>query len=109
MNISLDQLQRGVTLFIEQELAPKASGFKKFALYFAMPVVSSKIATLAQQASQLYPDLFVDDPPGANFIKLDTLYNHAKTAIAHTGSFEYMGIIFTEADVDTLYSCVKRA
>jgi hypothetical protein len=42
-----------------------------------------------------------------HFINVDALYNYAKDAIQKSGQFETMGIIFTENDIDKLYSIIR--
>ena len=43
MYVNTQQIQIGVTNFIENEIAKKAVGANKFMVYFAMPIINKKI------------------------------------------------------------------
>ena len=43
MFVNTEQIQIGVTNFIEQEIAAKAVGFQKFATYFVLPKINKVI------------------------------------------------------------------
>ena len=106
MNISIRQFQKGVVNYIEQEIASKAVGLRKFMVYFIIPSINDKIPDLLTKfkSNDIFNNYFVDD----NTINLDEMYNSAKTAIRQTGQIEYLGILFNETDVDKLYSYIKN-
>lgn len=106
MNISIRQFQSGIVNYIEQEIASKAVGIKKFMVYFIVPNLYDKIPVLLNKLkdNDMFKDYFVDE----NTINLDQIYNSAKTAIRKTGQIEYSGILFNETDIDKLYTYIKN-
>lgn len=106
MNVSIRQFQTGIVNYIEQEIASKAVGIKKFMVYFVIPNLYDKIPELLNKLkdNDMFKDYFVDD----NMINIDQLYNSAKIAIRKTGQIEYSGILFNETDIDKLYSYIKN-
>lgn len=103
MLVSVEQIQRGVRAYVEREIATQAVGFKKFAVYFIMPQLDKYTADYLNKFKTLLPDMF----DSAGLVNLHTVYDYAKSAIKQTGSFELMGIIFNETDVDKLYSYIN--
>lgn len=103
MIVNLEQIQAGVVKFIEAEIASKATGFKKFGIYFMLPTIQKKVVDYLQNIKEFMPDLFDEN----SNVKLDKFYNNAKSAIQKSGQFEYMGIIFNENDVDKLFASIK--
>jgi hypothetical protein len=103
MYVNLEQIQNGITQFIDREIAQKATGFKKFGIYFMLPTIKKTVANYISQFKAFIPDLF--DENGR--VMLDDAYNYAKSAIQKSGQFEFMGVIFNETDVDKLYSYIK--
>jgi hypothetical protein len=106
MLVTAQQIQTGVINYVEQEIAQKAVGVKKFTVYFIMPQLSTKVLTLinAAQADDMLKVFFSDN----GNIDLDALYQAAKTAITKSGQIEYAGIIFNETDIDKLYTYIKN-
>lgn len=105
MYVSIQQIQNGVINYVEQEIASKAVGIKKFMVYFIIPNINDKIPELLNKVknNDVFKSYFTDD----NMIDLDQLYNSAKSAIRKTGQIEYSGILFNETDIDKLYSYIK--
>ena len=104
MVASIEQVQRGVRAYVEREIATQAVGFKKFAVYFILPQLDKYTSDYLNKLHNLMPDMF--DSTTGN-VRLDALYNNAKSAVRQTGSFEFMGIIFNETDVDKLYNYIN--
>ena len=104
MNVTIQQLQLGISRFVENEIAKKATGFKKFAIYFIIPQIANKVSELVKSDNIMIKS-FLDE---SGNIKLDSLYNMAKEAIHKSGQFELYGIIFNETDIDSLYSYIKN-
>lgn len=104
MTVNIEQIQRGAVSFVENEIAAKASGVRKFMIYFALPSLSSRIPDYISKLKSLAPHVF--DPNGN--VLIDEVYSMAKSAVQKSGSFEFMDIIFDEMDVDKLYSYIKR-
>jgi hypothetical protein len=103
MIVTEQQVQRGVINYIENEIAVKATGVKKFGIYFLMPVLDKKVLDYLEMIKKIAPDLFTED----GHIKVGDMYNFAKSAINKSGQFEYLGIIFNETDIDKLYSHIR--
>lgn len=102
MSVSIQQIQSGIARFVENEIAKKATGFKKFAIYFILPQIVGKIGEFSNS------DMFKAFLDSNGNVKIDDLYNMAKDAIRRSGQFELYGIIFNENDVDSLYSYIKE-
>lgn len=106
MIVTIQQIQTGITHFIEQEIAQKAVGFKKFTVYFMLPQIINKVPVLIEnyRSNQLFTDLFNE----TGNIDIDKLYNISKMAITKSGQIELAGIIFNEADIDKLYAYIRN-
>ena len=104
MIVTVQQIQLGIAKYVENEIAKKATGFKKFAIYFILPQLTNKVTQIVN-SDNIMDKTFLDDN---NNIKLDELYAMAKEAIRKSGQFELYGIIFNETDVDSLYSYIKN-
>ena len=103
MMVNLEQVQMGVLGFVENEIASKATGLKKFGIYFIMPTIKKSVSDYLVKLKSLIPNLFNENGD----VDLDKFYNLAKDAIKKSGQFEFMGIIFNETDIDKLYSYIK--
>jgi allophanate hydrolase subunit 1 len=105
MFVNTQQVQLGLTNFVENEIAKKAVGLNKFMVYFAMPIISKKVMQYVDAYSKdpLTKDMFDDN----RNIDIDTIYNMAKTAVQRSGQFTMYGIVFNETDIDKLYSYIK--
>jgi hypothetical protein len=105
MYINTQQIQLGADKFIENEIAKKAVGVNKFAVYFAMPIINKKITQYIESFSSnpLTKEMFDENKN----VDIDTVYNMAKSAIQKSGQFVYYGIVFNETDVDKLYNYMK--
>ena len=103
MVASIEQVQRGVREYVEREIASQAVGFKKFAVYFILPQLDKYTSDYLTKLHAIMPEMF----DGTNNIHLNAFYNNAKAAIKQTGTFEFMGIIFNETDIDKLYNYIN--
>ena len=103
MVASMEQVQRGVREYVEREIASQAHGFKKFAVYFILPQLDKYTSDYLTKLQPIIPEMF----DGEGGVHLDAFYNNAKNAIRQTGSFELMGVIFNESDVDKLYHYIN--
>lgn len=106
MIVTAQQIQRGVSKYIETELARKATGITKFGIYFMMPRISQNTIDYINkfQDNPLFKGMF--DESGN--IELDEVYNCAKQAIQKSGQVEAYGFIFKEDDIDKLYNYIKN-
>lgn len=104
MVVNIEQVQRGMSAFVENEIAKKATGFRKFGIYFIMPMLNKYTAEYLEKFRHTVPDMFDEN----GNIKLDDVYTNAKLAIQKSGQFEFMGIIFCETDIDKLFYSIKN-
>lgn len=102
MVVNVEQIQNGITKYIELEIAQKAVGFKKFGIYFMMPTINKQVVNYLDKFRNIMPDTFDEN----GNVKVDAVYNSAKEAIKKSGQFEFMGIIFNETDIDKLYTYI---
>jgi hypothetical protein len=105
MFVNMEQIQMGVTNFIENEIAKKAVGFNKFATYFALPIINKKITKYLNDFSTnpLTKEMFDENKN----LDLNAVYNMAKSAVQKSGQFVFYGIMFNENDIDKLYTYIK--
>lgn len=107
MTVNTQQIETGITNYIEIELAKKATGFTKFAIYFMLPTILSRVnKMLSSLKENEFTDNFFDEN---NNIKIDEVYNSAKLAISKSGQIIAYGIIFNENDIDKLYNYIINA
>lgn len=106
MFVSANQIQIGITNFIEQEVAAKAVGFQKFATYFILPKINGIVANYINnlKGNEFLKDLFSE----SGNVDIDALYNMCKKAIQKSGSFEIFGVILGETDIDKIYSYIRN-
>lgn len=103
MTVNTEQIQRGITSYVENEIASKATGLKKFMIFFMLPSMQKTVADYVGTMKKMLPDLF-DENGNAD---IDRIYNLAKVAIQKSGQIEYLGIIFNESDIDSIYVHIK--
>ena len=105
MFVNTEQIKIGVNNFIDNELGKKSSGFQKFAVYFAMPIINKKVDSYINSFSsnELTKEMFDENKN----LDIDTVYNMAKSAVQKSGQFVYMGIMFNESDIDKLYTYIR--
>lgn len=105
MFVNTQQIQVGVTNFIENEIAKKAVGLNKFLTYFSLPIVNKKVSNFINEFSSnpLTKDLFDEN----NNLDLEAVYGMAKNAVQKSGQFVVYGIMFNETDIDRLYTYIK--
>ena len=106
MYVNTEQVQIGVTNFIDQEIGSKAVGFQKFAIYFVLPKVNKVVANYMHQLKDnpIMSDMFNENGD----VNLDDLYNTAKQAVRKSGQFAVYGVILNETDIDRIYSYIAR-
>lgn len=106
MFVNLEQIQLGITNYVENEIAKKAVGANKFLTYMAMPFIAKKVQGYMDSLSsnELTKELFDDQKN----VDIDKVYNLAKDAARKSGQFVMYGIVFNETDIDKLYSYIRR-
>lgn len=105
MFVNTNQIQIGLTNFIDAEIGAKATGIQKFATYLMLPIINNKVANYVNsfKENEFTKDFFNTNGD----VDLDALYNMAKQAIQKSGNFTVAGIIFNETDIDKLYSYIR--
>lgn len=104
MVVNTEQIQKGVISYIEKEIGSKATGFKKFGVYFMIPLINKQVVDYVNKFRGVVPEMFDEN----GNVKIDEVYNNSKQAIQKSGQFEFAGIIFNEIDVDKIYSYIKN-
>ena len=104
MFVTLEQVQKGIGQYVDVEIGQKATGVKKFGIYFLIPTIKKTAVKYINKAKEFLPDMFNENGD----IDIDALYNNAKFAIQKSGQFEFMDIIFNETDIDKLYTSIKQ-
>ena len=109
MTVTLDQVLAGLIKYIDSEIAPKAQGFTKFAVYFVAPsipnILRSKFVELQQ--SGVISDLLDEN----GNIKLDDAYKRAKDAFQKSGKIllPKFNLFVDITDVEMLYNFIKNS
>jgi hypothetical protein len=105
MFVNTEQIQIGVTNFIDIEIGKKAVGVNKFVTYMAIPIINKKITQYLEELSNnpLTKDMFDEN----HNLDLDKVYNISKDAIKKSGQFVLYGVVFNETDLDKLYNFIR--
>lgn len=104
MKVNIEQAQRAIETYFNQEILSKAVGFKKFTTALAYGMFKDKISKLLIDLANNDLIKMTEVVDNNQLIDIDLLYRGAKEAIQRSGQFEVMRIIFTESDIDKLYS-----
>jgi hypothetical protein len=107
--ININQVKTALSLYIENEIANKASGLTKFLTYFVLGSMQSKfddyIKTITENPLFALSDIYNKQ---TNEIDIEKLYTYAKNAMQKTGSLTMYGIIFKPEDIDILFDYMRR-
>ena len=108
MKINIEQTQRAITEYFNQEILTKTTGWKKFTTDLAFSLYKAKIPDMFLRLSEnaLIKGTGIIDEN--HFIDIETLYTYAKSSIQKSGQVEFLGILFNDADVDKLYNYMKN-
>lgn len=104
MKVNIEQIQRAIETYFNQEILSKAIGFKKFTTALAYGMFKDKISKILIDLANNDLIKMTEVVDNNQLIDIDLLYREAKEAIQRSGQFEVMRIIFTESDIDKLYS-----
>lgn len=102
---SKDNVRRGITTYLNKELAPKAPKAIGVAIAAFGPVI------VESKMNQLFSTgLFAGTPfVSEDGVDVDQIYQALKPASAGKWPIELMGVQFYEHDLDYLYKCIKEA
>lgn len=106
MKVNAEQIKKGLTNYIDEEIANKSNGLRQFVVYMAIPMIRRNAEELMNK--------YADNPLFNGFIdgdevELDEVYDMAKEAMRKTGKVEISGILFDDGDLDKLYEHIKRS
>ena len=106
MFVNTQQVQIGVTNFVEQEIAKQATGKWRYIYQLAVPRVGRVVCDYINtyRDNILVKDLFDEN----GNIDLDKLYDECVDAIRKTGKFECFGIWVSEDTLKTIYGYISR-
>ena len=106
MKVTIQQIQRGLTNYIEAEIGSKAVGKAKFLTFFFAPQISNEVGKfIVNNKDNIMMKEFIDE---SGNVDLDKIYNQAKEAARKSGQIEMYGIVFNETDLDKLYNYIKQ-
>lgn len=109
MIVTLEQVQAGLIKYIDTEIAPKATGLMKFALYYVAPslpkMIGEKIVSFRQDP--LFKDMFDEN----GNIDIELVYKRAKGAMQKSGKLyiERLNYFADEQDIEALYNLIKNS
>ena len=114
---NIGQIQRGLTAFIDNEIAPKLSGVTRIIVAGSGGVLVSRLPVILSSPSVggIAGTLALMDQNGE--IDLDVLYTEFKRAIQQTGAVTVdipipfaapLTMSFRDADLDKLYQYIKQ-
>lgn len=109
MTITIDQAQRAILAYLENEVARKASGLTKFGAYFVMGTLQNKFPSILSNFLQNPLISAMELVDGDGHIKIDEVYHAARSAMEKAGSISMYGVIFNQSDVDKLYHMMQTA
>ena len=104
--VNLQQLQTGLSNYMDAEIISKAGSWDKLKLGFIKGRLVKQLPNMLNDLKQnfLFKDLFVND-----MLDIEEVYSSAKSTIATTGNFKIGDIIFNETDIDRLYNYIINA
>jgi hypothetical protein len=108
MQITQEQLHNAFMIYLEEDIASKASGVTKFASYFIIAGLHGhpEKTVGALLNNPLIQMTNVVESNG--LINVDNLYNSAKLAMDKCGKITLSGITFSAADIDKIYNIIQR-
>lgn len=104
MVVTIEQMERGISNYMDCEIGRKASGVQKFGVYFMMPMVQSKVRSIVDT---MRSDTSMFDDSGN--IDVDIVRERARSAMSRCGAIEIAGIRFNESDVDSIARYIQEA
>lgn len=109
MTVTLEQIQAGIIKYIDTEIASKATGFAKFAVYFIAPSIPNMVAVHITNFKNdpLFADMF--DESGN--VKLDIVYKRAKSAMSKAGKvyISKLNYFLDDTDIEAICQAIKNS
>lgn len=106
--MKIGEVELGLLDYINKELAPKATGIQKFLMYTGASLGAGKLEQMFHQYKDHPVMKALDVVSDTEDIDIDKLYTAMKQAIKQVGKVEFMGILFDEKDIDTIYKYLKK-
>lgn len=104
--VSLPQISKGISTFIERELIIKSSGFDKTLLRMSIPLIPQIVnKKFDKYRNNILLECFVNE----DGVDLDELYKAAKQTLSNGENILFYGIILNEQDLDNLYTYISKA
>lgn len=110
--ISINQVQSGLSRYLDSEIIPKLSGWQKWIFSAAATAYISdaaKVADKIRNSAALSPLALIDD---ANNVDVEKIYQHLRPAAERCPApitIPGMGTVtLTVNDVDMLYNCIMQ-
>lgn len=107
--INLNQAKTAISLYIENEIAAKATGVTKFLAYFVLGSMQNTLDEYLKKITEnplfTLSDMYDNE---TKQIDVEKLYTYAKNAMQKTGSLTMYGIIFKPEDIDILFDYMRR-
>lgn len=111
--ITLDQIQRGASRFVDTELMPKLAGRDKWIVAGVVTLYIKRLPALVEQLKSKEAVRLLGVIGEDNSVDLEAVYNSIKPAAAQTPvqvNIPMGGTItITGTDIDILYNCIMQA
>lgn len=108
MLITTEHMHRALMVFLEEEIAAKATGVGKFATYFLLGSLNDHpektVGLLLDNPLVKMTDVVTPD----HMIKADELYRVARMAMEKAQSITLAGITFNAQDIDHIFNIIQR-
>lgn len=108
MLITTEHMHRALMVFLEEEIAGKATGIGKFAAFFLLGSLNDHpektVGLLLDNPLVKMTDVVTPD----NMIKADELYRVARMAMEKAQSITLAGITFNAQDIDHIFNIIQR-
>lgn len=109
MVVTIDQTRIGVKKYLENEIAYKATGLTKFAIYFAIPSIDNNVIKYINKAKEsiLFSDIFNENGD----ILIDDAYERAVFAAEKSGKvfIDKLGLALDKSDVEKIFKYIKES
>ncbi|MGL5778222.1 hypothetical protein [Cetobacterium sp.] len=105
--MKLSKIQVGIANYIQAEIAEKATGIKKFTVYAGTFLILAKIEEITNglMENPIVQQLGIINSEGD--VDIDILENVMHKSMEKTGKVEFMGIIFNDNDVTSLFQHIR--
>ena len=105
MFVNQEEIKLGIAKYVDNEIASKATGFNKFMVYFAMPIINKKVESFVKSFSdnEMTSDFFNENKQ----VDIDKVYNMAKDAIKKVVSFSITELCLTNQTLTSFMQALE--